>query len=248
MNTFKVIIEYDGTFFHGWQIQKKGERTVQDEVKKAIKMLLNQDITVFGSGRTDRGVHAAGQVAHFKTSINIDCDKFQYGLNAILPKDIVITNIKKVPKNFHAQYSVKTKTYRYIILNRKTRTVFSRNIMHHYPYPLDIKAMKKASELIVGTKDFRAFTATRRNPDHKKQTVRTIKKIEIKKSKNFITFDIEADGFLYKMARNIIGTLIFVGSGKISPESICHILKSKKRSLAGPTAPANGLQLLKVKY
>jgi len=251
MRTIKLTIEYNGTHFCGWQIQRKGERTVQGEIKKILEKLLKEKITLVGSGRTDSGVHALGQVAHFKTSSPMDVKKLLKALNANLPKDVAIVAAKEVPENFHAQYSPKSKTYRYAILNRLARSTHNQDFVFFYPNTLNIALMRQEAKALIGKKDFKAFVAS--DPALQKQgksktTVRTIKKITIRKSKNLVEIDITANGFLYKMVRNIVGTLIKAGEGKYPKGSIKKILNSKDRQMAGPTAPAKGLSLLGVHY
>lgn len=251
MRTIKLTIEYDGTNFSGWQIQAKGERTVQDEIKKNLEKILGEKITLMGAGRTDCGVHAVGQVAHFQTNSNLDPKTILKALNGNLSNDIVILKSIKVKNNFHAQYCAKSKIYRYTILNRNIPSAHTKVFCHYCPQSLDIEIMKKAAEKFVGKKDFKSVAAidvAKRKAGKPIDTVRTIQKITIRKKKNIITINIEANGFLYKMVRNIVGTLIKVGLGKIKPSQISTILKAKDRKFAGPTALAKGLCLLKVKY
>ncbi|MDD3375535.1 MAG: tRNA pseudouridine(38-40) synthase TruA [Candidatus Omnitrophica bacterium] len=251
MRTIKLTVEYDGTKFSGWQIQAKGERTIQGEIKKALEKILNEKITLIGSGRTDQGVHAIGQVAHFTTNSLLDPKRIGKALNTKLPSDIVVLKSVKVKNDFHAQYGAQSKIYRYTILNRDAPSAYAKNFCHHCPQKLDLNAMKKATTKFLGKKDFASVAAmdvAKRKSGKIIDTIRTIKKINIQKKKNIITIDIEATGFLYKMVRNITGTLIQVGLGKISPNQIPEILKARNRKLAGPTGPAKGLCLLKVKY
>ncbi|MDP8266658.1 MAG: tRNA pseudouridine(38-40) synthase TruA [Candidatus Aceula meridiana] len=251
MRIIKLTIEYNGTNFCGWQVQRKGQRTVQGEIKKALKRLLKEEVTLVGSGRTDSGVHALAQVAHFTTSSSMDNKKLLNALNANLPKDIAIIAAKEVPEGFHAQHSPKSKTYRYSILNRSVRSVLAQDFVYFYPYPLNLNLIRKEAKTLIGKKDFKAFVAS--DPALKKQgkaktTIRTITKIVVRKSKGLVEIDITANGFLYKMVRNIVGTLIKAGEGKFPKGSIRRILNSKNRQMAGPTAPAKGLCLLKVTY
>lgn len=247
MRNFKLTIEYDGTDFCGWQIQKKGERTVQSELKQTCEGIFKHDIVIIGSGRTDSGVHAKGQVAHFHADTRMKSFEIQKALNSCLPKDVAVLAVKEVPENFHAQYSVKEKTYRYVVLNATQRSVFGREYSYFYPYPLDLSKVRKAAKVLVGQHDFKAFQAY--DPLRAdKNTVRTIKKLNVKKEGDFIFIDIAANGFLYKMARNIAGTLLSVGSAQIPMEAVLKILKSKERSKASATAPSHGLCLLNVKY
>ncbi len=250
MKTIKLTIEYDGTNFNGWQVQpKKITRTVQGTLKDTLKKIVKHPITVIGSGRTDSGVHALGQVAHFKTRSEMTPLEFQKALNAKLPTDIAIIKAEEAANTFHAQFNAKCKTYQYTILNRPFRCARNKSFCSYYPYKLNVSAMKKEAAFLVGKHDFKSFTAADpRNPSRGKNTTRTIKKLEIKKKMDYITIDITATGFLYKMVRNIVGTLIEIGSGKLHGQNIKNILKAEDRAVAGPTASAKGLCLLEVKY
>lgn len=251
MPNFKFIIEYDGRNFSGWQIQKKGERTIQGEIKKALERITKTSVTVVGAGRTDSGVHALGQTAHARLKTALDAATLLKALNANLPDDIAITKIQKVRNDFHAQYHAKTKIYRYTILHRTSRATKERGFYWHIPRKLNVRLMRSESKSLIGRHDFSSFTATdtwSKKHHLKKNTVRSLKRIAITSAKGFLYIDIEADGFLYKMVRNIVGTLIETGTGKLHKGDIKRILLSKLRRNAGPTAPAQGLCLLKVKY
>lgn len=251
MQNIKLTIEYCGTNFSGWQIQGKGERTVQQVITNVLEKILKEKVQLIGSGRTDQGVHAQGQIASFKTNSNLTPAVILRAINANLPDDIVIIRAVRAHKTFHAQYSAKNKTYCYTICNQKMKSVLQKKYSYFYPNTLDITAMRSASKILVGKHNFQSFTATNsalKKAGIKKDTVRTIKKLSITKSKKFIKITIEANGFLYKMVRNIVGTLLEVGSGKISKPELKRILLSKNRQCAGPTAPAQGLCLLRVKY
>jgi len=251
MPNFKLTIEYDGRNFSGWQIQTKGERTVQGEIKKALERLSRKPVTLIGAGRTDSGVHALGQVAHAKLDTKLDPTTLLKALNANIPDDIAVLRVQKVSDRFHAQYSAKTKVYRYVILNRNVRSAREKGFYYHVPKNLNISQMKTESKVLLGHHDFAAFTAvdTWSKKRHiEKNTIRHVKKISFSKSNGFLCIDIEANGFLYKMVRNIIGTLIEIGKGKLKKGDMKKILLSKLRRNAGPTAPAQGLCLLKVKY
>ena len=258
----KLTIEYDGTNFHGWQTQtarsssqkragRRMHRTIQEEIEKALKKIFKRNLKVIGSGRTDSGVHAWGQVAHFKSRSSMSVTEMRNALNANLPDDIAILKIEEVPLNFHAQYSVKSKTYRYTILNTPTRCAQQRHFCLYYPYQLNIRRMKEEAKDLIGRKNFKSFTAS--NPAKRKakkieNTIRTIKRLSITKKGDNIIFDIEANGFLYKMVRNIIGTLLEVGRGKLAKGSIKQFLSEKNRRSAGNTAKPKGLALLEVRY
>lgn len=246
--TIKLTIEYDGTDFHGWQIQKKNNRTVQGEIEKALQKILKHKIRVIGSGRTDRGVHAVGQVAHLKTSSTLPALTFLKALNNHLPEDIAILKVEDAPDNFHAQYSVQGKIYRYTILNRTAPCAHLRHLINHFPYQLNVAAMRQEAKSLIGKKDFKSFQAAYSSWRQSGSTIRTIKRIAIHRKDDFIHIDIEADGFLYKMARNIVGTLLDIGTGKLPKGSIKNVLAQKTRTAASKTAPAKGLCLLAVKY
>ncbi len=247
MRNIKLTIEYDGTDFKGWQIQGKGERTVQAEITRALELILSERITLVGSGRTDSGVHALGQTANFHTQSTLNAERLQKALNANLPPDIAIINVEDVPDRFHAQNSAKYKTYRYTILNRDPRSALEYRRSLYYPFPLNVSAMKAAAKFIIGKHDFRTFQAT--DPRRKERdTVRAVTGLTIKKTGDLIHIDVTANGFLYKMVRNIVGTLLEVGGGRRAPSDIQKILHGKNRVLAGETAKPHALTLLCVEY
>ncbi|MBI5416052.1 MAG: tRNA pseudouridine(38-40) synthase TruA [Candidatus Omnitrophica bacterium] len=244
----KLTLEYDGTGFNGWQIQARHQRTVAGEIEKALKKIFRKNIRLIGSGRTDSGVHALGQAANFKTTSPMKPDQMRRALNANLPDDIAVLKVEEVLAGFHAQYSVRSKTYRYTILNRDVRGPLQRRYCLVYPYPLNLRRMKEEAKALVGRHDFRSFQAANPSRDEKATTVRTVRRVGITKKGDFIHIDIEADGFLYKMVRNIVGTLLEVGQGRLPKGSIRSILAQKDRALAGDTARPQGLTLVKVEY
>lgn len=237
-------IEYDGTEYCGWQVQPNGD-TVQAELEKAVFAVTGERTTVVGSGRTDAGVHAEGQVAHFDTGSDIPPEKFLFALNAVLPQDIKVTESKKAPDGFHARFSAKRKTYEY----NAYVSPFSRPLKDRYStwlqFPLREAEMKKAAEYFVGEHDFRCFLAA--NSDVK-DTVRTIYSAEVVFNGENVRFRVTGNGFLYNMVRIMFGTLVKVGQGKAEPEDVGKILASGDRSLAGVTMPPRGLTLLSVEY
>lgn len=244
MKNLKLIIEYEGTNYHGWQRQK-GALTIQGVIEDAIYAVSKERVKLISSGRTDAGVHALGQIANFHTESSLDAISWQRALNSLLPQDIVIKKTDFVPLDFHSRYSANGKVYRYVILNSPLPSVFYRNYAWHIQYPLNLRKMRKGMRYLKGTHDFSSFRAassTSKNP------IKTIKYIEMEKRMNFITIIIEADGFLHHMVRNIVGTLVEVGRGKIEPEEVKRILVLKDRRKAGPTAPPHGLYLVEVKY
>jgi len=245
MKNIKLIIEYDGTKYNGWQTQKNGNG-IQDLITNAIHQVTGEEIKLNGSGRTDAGVHAIGQTANFKTECSIPVNKFPEAINKYLPKDIVIKEATTVPNDFHARYSVKGKKYMYIVNNSKYRSGLNYNHEYHFNNELDYKSMKKAAEYFEGTYDFKGFMASGSSI---KDTIRTIEKVQIKKREDGqIIFNFTGNGFLYNMVRIMVGTLLDVGVGKIKPEEIKDIIKSKDRTKAGKTVPAQGLYLVEVYY
>ena len=242
---FKLIIEYDGSSYHGWQRQKN-RKTIQGEIEKAIMTITGKKIALTGSGRTDAGVHAFGQVANFYCDTEISPEVFQRGLNSLMPKDIIIKECNTVDEKFHARYDAKTKTYRYRILNRTTPAAICRQYAWFIKKKLDLDAMQSAILHIIGTNDFKAFEGAGSPRSSTKR--RVINAGLQQKEKEYLIFEIEADGFLRFMVRNIVGTLLDVGLCKITPDDFKKILLSKDRNLAGATAPPHGLFLMNVKY
>jgi tRNA pseudouridine38-40 synthase len=245
LRNIKIVIEYDGTKYNGWQSQKNGVG-IQEMITNAIHQVTGEDIKINGSGRTDAGVHAIGQTANFLTESSIPANKFPVAINSFLPKDIVIKSAEDMDKDFHARYSVKGKKYMYVLNNSKVRSALDFYREYHMGQELDYKKMKKASEFFEGTHDFRGFMASGSSI---KDTIRTISKVQLKKREDGrIIFCFTGDGFLYNMVRIMVGTLIDVGLGKINPDEIPDIIKSKDRKRAGKTVPAQGLYLMEVYY
>lgn len=244
MRNIKLIIEYDGTNYYGWQRQKIGN-TVQQKVEEAISKVTNEEIEVIGSSRTDSGVHARGYVANFKTNARMPAEKFREAINCKLPEDISIIHSEEVTEDFHARYHSEGKTYCYTILNRVQPPALDRNFVYHVRWHLDIEAMKEACKFFEGTHDFKAFQTPGGSV---KTSVRTITDLHIETDGDKIKIFVSADGFLYNMVRIIVGTLVMVGSKKITPEDIVEIIESKIRQRAGKCAPAQGLCLEKVFY
>jgi tRNA pseudouridine38-40 synthase len=247
MKTFKLTLEYDGTGFNGWQVQAGDQRTVQGEIEAVLSKIFKVDrMVVIGSGRTDTGVHARGQVAHFRVVTDMPADEIMRALNYNLPRDIVVVKAEEVARKFHAQRSAKSKVYVYTVLNRSYASALERNRSCFYPRKLNLKRMRDEAKSFVGTKDFSSFA----NIDRSRtcDAVRTIARLEIKKCGDYIRFTIESDGFLYKMVRNIVGTLLEVGSGRFPAGSIEKMIKSEDRKSAGLAAAPQGLCLEEVKY
>lgn len=244
MHNIKLIIEYDGTGYHGWQSQSNAI-AIQDIIEKAISKLTGEHSRLTASGRTDAGVHALGQVANFFTQSSIPPERFSYALNSILPDDIVIKKSEEVPHSFNSRYSAKGKKYRYLIYNSEYPSALLRNRAFHVPQRLDFELMEKASSYFTGTHDFSAFKASGSSTA---SSVRTVAETSLAKKGEIIEFEITGTGFLYNMIRIIAGTLIDVGMGRISVEDIPGIIESCDRRKAGKTAPAHGLYLVEVHY
>lgn len=245
MQRLKCTIAYDGTAYFGYQIQPNN-RTIQEEIEKALKKLhKGSEIKIYASGRTDAGVHAKGQVIHFDTNLDIPEEKWPIALNSILPGDISILFAERVNGKFHARFDVKRKEYRYFINPSSKKDPFTRNYAARYPYELNIKAIESAMAHLIGTHDFTSFCSAKTEVEDK---IRTIYKMEIQEDNGLIVFKFIGNGFLYNMVRILTGTLLDVGTGKRTPESISTVLEEKDRALAGKTAPAHGLYLWEVFY
>lgn len=240
----KAVIEYDGTAYVGWERQKNG-LGIQEVIEEAIHTITRERVVIEGSGRTDAGVHAFGQVASFRIEKDIPPRKLRLGLNAVLPPDIAVRSIEDVDPEFHARKSARSKTYRYTILNAETRSPHARQTSYHFPQALDETAMAEAAACFVGTHDFTAFA---READRKKTCVRTILAAQIRRDGEFVHVEVTGTGFLYNMVRIITGTLIEVGLGRRSADSVPALLGSKQRSESGYTVPPHGLALIHVMY
>jgi tRNA pseudouridine38-40 synthase len=232
-------------------VVRREKKSIQETIEKTLSKILREKVKLTASGRTDAGVHALAQIANFKTKSVIPVKKLQAALNGLLPKDIVIAKAEDKPFNFHSRFSAKSKIYRYSILNRDFDSVFFKNKVYFCHYSLDISLMKEEARVLAGKHDFKAFCAS---GSCAKDAIRTIKNITVKRApdefgkRSVIAIEIEADGFVYNMIRNIVGTLIEIGRGRFKQGSLRGILQSGNRRLAGPTAPAQGLCLLAVKY
>lgn len=266
MKRIKLTVAYDGTNYHGWQVQPNAD-TIEGELNKAISELTGEQIEVIGASRTDAGVHALGNVAVFDTESRIPGEKFSYALNQRLPEDIIIQKSEEVAADFHPRYQKCRKTYEYTILNRKFPLPEYRNTTHFDYGKLDIEAMKKACKAFIGEHDFAGFCSAGAQV---KTTVRTIYSLEVEtvefdkpesselnrencvkteqNNNRLIKIRVNGNGFLYNMVRIIAGTLIEVGKGSITPEQMEDIINSADREKAGPTAPAKGLKLVEIEY
>lgn len=240
----KITLMYKGTEFSGWQIQKNA-KTIQDEVEKAFSVILRQPIEMVGASRTDAGVHAENYVAHSFFDTDIDNERIQLGVNAILPDDIKIKAIENCDENFHSRYSAKSKTYIYRIDATKYGDVFKSPYVWRYKYPLDYKEMEKCPQYFLGKHDFSAFMS---KGGQAKTFERTIYECSLIKENDIITMKIRGDGFLYNMVRIIAGTILSVGKGYFKASEIPDIILSKERKRAGITAPPEGLMLYEIEY
>ena len=244
MRNIKLIVQYDGTNYHGWQVQQNAV-TVQEVIEKSIQAVTGARPHVTGCGRTDSGVHADKYVCNFFSDTKIPINKIVGALNSKLPKDIICKDAADMPTDFHATNSAVKKRYTYRILNSAVNDVFMSKYAWHYKYPLDVDAMKKAALAFIGEHDFIGFASSGFSV---KTTVRTIYSLDIKKENDLITIDVTGNGFLYNMVRIIAGTLVFVGCGKINAGDMADIINSCDRNRAGITAPAEGLFLSEVYY
>ncbi|MEW6140570.1 MAG: tRNA pseudouridine(38-40) synthase TruA [Thermodesulfobacteriota bacterium] len=246
MQRFKAVVEYDGTAYHGWQLQKDLP-TIQGEMERALERIVRVPTRVHGAGRTDAGVHALGQVAHFDITWRHSPDALLRACNALLPADIVTRKIELVTESFHARHSARTKTYVYTILSRPVASPLARLYMWHIPDRLDVRTMNRAAEHLLGSHDFAAFGSP---TDGTPSTVREIREAhwEIDPRDEILSFSIRGTGFLRYMVRSLVGTMVLVGRGKMSPDDFSRVLGSRNRSLAGPTAPSRGLCLTSVEY
>ena len=245
MQNFKIVLEYDGTHYYGWQIQKDSQKlpTVQGCLTGALKKLFGKEIVVTGAGRTDTRVHALGQTACFKVDTELEARNIFAGLNRYLPCDIRIKDVTEVSLDFHPIYSAKRKHYRYIIEHSKMPSVFNRFYTTSYAYDLNIQLMKRAAKLLKGKHDFSGVV---KGPA--KNKVRIIYKMSIVKKGNLIQIDVIGNGFLYKMVRRLVGVLSDVGRGKLKLTDVKHILAGNKNNIEIQTAPAQGLMLMQVDY
>jgi tRNA pseudouridine38-40 synthase len=244
MPNIKLVVEYEGTEYGGWQSQTNAP-TVQDALLEAIRRVTGERVTLNGSGRTDSGVHALGQVANFKTDADIPPERYAVALNTLLPGDIRVQSSCAVPDAFHAQFSATGKRYRYTVCNSRPGTALFRRTSWHVAQKLDAAAMQRAAGYFLGSHDFSAFQSA---GGVEREPVKTVTLSRITEDGPFLHYDIAAEGFLYNMARIIVGTLVKTGRGKLKPEDIPGIIAAEDRESAGPTAPAHGLCLMEVYY
>lgn len=244
MKKYKLTIAYDGTHYCGWQVQPNGI-SIQSVLEKSLSCLLKDSITIIGAGRTDAGVHALGQVAHFETDQELSFDRILMSLNGILPSDIRIKELTPISKDFHARYSALGKEYHYHLWLEKTIDPFFHLYRHHPRFLVSLPLLQEAASAFVGTHDFSTFANV---GGAAKTAIRTIQRIDMVPQEGGVRLEFEGNGFLYKMVRNIVGTLLEVASGKRPFESLKTLFEAKDRRLAGIAAPAKGLFLVKVRY
>jgi tRNA pseudouridine38-40 synthase len=254
MRNIRLTITYDGTDFHGWQRQPKAP-TIQSCLETVLERIVGRAVKVVASGRTDAGVHAARQVANFKTSSPIPCPNLVQAVNDLLPPTVRVKEAHEAPEEFHARYAARSKTYRYRLLQSPVSSPFTARFVYHYPYPLDRGRMAEGARLIEGRHDFASFagacvTSEGVPPESASSTVREIftSRILWRARSSILAYEVCGNGFLHYMVRNIVGTLIDVGRGKLGPRDMMRILEGHDRTLAGPTAPAHGLCLMRVDY
>ena len=242
MRNIKLTLEYDGTKFFGWQYQPDA-RTVQGEIERSLKQLLQEEVSLIGSGRTDAGVHAFAQVANFHTANPLDTQKIRSGLNALLPHDVVVHEVEEVEADFHARYSAKAREYRYVI--SKVMRAVGRQYSWFFPEALDVTLMQRASQVLVGEHDFSSFCQTDFEGNH---YLCTLERIQWTEFKDEIVLEVVANRFLHNMVRIIVGTMIDVGRGKVPSGQVQTIRDARDRRTAGRTVPAHGLFLVRVIY
>lgn len=240
----RLIVQYDGTNYVGWQLQENGV-SVQQRLNEAILAVTGEQIQLHGSGRTDSGVHARAQVAHFDTNARMPANKFAIAMNMRLPRDIRVLYSEEAPEDFHARFSAKNKTYRYTLQLGPYADVFCRDTALHIHTELNFDRMQAAAQDALGEHDFFAFMSAGSKLEH---TVRTIFRSEWSQCGQFYYYDVSANGFLYNMVRILVGTMLEIGSGKLPQDAIARAISSKNRSDAGPTAPPQGLSLMRVQY
>lgn len=245
MRNLRMVIEYDGTRYRGWQKQKENVATIQEKIENVLSKMANEEVQVIGCGRTDTGVHAENYIANFHTNSTFTNEDILNYLYEFLPEDIVVKSVTDVHERFHARYNAKAKTYVYTINNGKYRDVFNRKFTYHTDEELNLNSMMAAADILVGTHDFKSFTSLKSD---NKSTVRTINYIDITKKEHIIKIEVNGDGFLLNMVRIIVGTLLEVGKGELKPSDVAKILEAKERAQAGPMAQSKGLCLKEVEY
>ena len=245
MRNIRLKISYEGTRYQGWQKQETHENTIQGKLEKLLSRMCEEEITVQGSGRTDAGVHARGQIVNFHTTCQMSLQEMQQYMNQYLPEDIAVTEIAEAAERFHSRLNATGKKYCYRVWNSSVPNVFWRRYAHTVEETLDVEAMEKAAQFFLGEHDFKAFTSTKKG---KKSTIRRIDTIEIEREGDLLTFTFTGNGFLYHMVRILVGTLLEVGRGEREADTMPDILASKEREKAGALVPGKGLMLEEVYY
>lgn len=245
MRNIKMIIQYDGTRYKGWQKQTEDINTVQGRLESILGNMTGEEIQLVGCGRTDTGVHAINYTANFHTNSAMNTEDMHKYLSDKLPDDIAVKSIKNASERFHARYNILSKTYMYRINNSGIKNVFDRKYIHNIDEKLDLDKMRICAEVLIGTHDFQSFTTLKSKT---KSTVRTVNFINIEENEGIIEIEVNGNGFLWNMVRIMLGTLIEAGRGKLSPQDVKNILEAKKRAEAGPMVPAKALFLKDVEY
>lgn len=252
MRTLKLTIAYDGTRYAGWQAQRRQHTadsrqkpTIQGTLEETLGRILQEQVRVIGSGRTDAGVHARAQVAHLRTRSAITSERLHRAVNGLLPPDITVSRVEDAPETFHAQRQAVSKRYRYTLVTAPAVLPFERPYVHHVRSPLRAARMRRAAQRLRGSHDFLAFCAAGSSA---KTTRRRLSDVQVRQQPGRLVIELEGNGFLYKMVRGIVGTLMEIGRGRLPEEAMTRIMRTKDRRLVGPTAPARGLMLLRVKY
>lgn len=244
MRNLLLTIQYDGSGYHGWQVQKNAV-TVQEIFQNAVEKVFSQRLDVKGCSRTDSGVHANMYCLTLKTDMDISCEGVVFALNSKLPDDISVIDCIEVAADFHPRYSCNSKEYIYKLYNGKIRNPFYTKYAYHYRYKIDAEYLNRECKAYIGKYDYSGFCSSKSDVE---DTVRTVKNFEVWREADMVYFKVEADGFLYNMVRIMVGTLLFVAEGKIKEGELIHVIKSKDRKKAGKTAPSQGLYLNKINY
>lgn len=245
MRNIKLIVQYEGTRYQGWQRQKASDNTIQGKLEMLLSRMCKEPIELQASGRTDAGVHALEQVANFHTNSEMPVEEMKKYINMYLPEDIAVTAVSEAAARFHSRLNTRGKCYCYRVINSDVPDVFWRRFALEVPEELDVAAMESAASRLLGEHDFKSFTSAKKG---KKSTVRQIEKISIDRQGNLLSFTFVGNGFLHHMVRILMGTLLEVGKGERTPESMTEILEAASREQAGPLVPAKGLMLMKVYY
>lgn len=243
MRNIRILLQYEGTRYQGWQRQQSTENTIQGKLEQLLARMCGEPIEVQGSGRTDAGVHAKGQVANFHTHSRMSVEEMLEYINRYLPEDVAVIDISEAAPRFHSRLNACGKHYEYRIINSAVPDVFQRRYALEVPEALDVQAMERAAEYLLGEHDFKSFTSAKRS---RKSTIRRIDEIKITKEGHLLRFSFKGSGFLHHMIRIVMGTLLEVGMGKRRPENVAEVLEAHDRELAGPLMPAKGLTLVEV--